>query len=209
MTEQTNENSSIVDNIPQEYIEKGQEILAAYKGLTLFGLSGQSTNEQALSRGHFGGKAAGIISLFVFLQSLLNEIGTIRPEFVPVMKKTPKGILWVIDHEEAYQLGKDYGYEIVQKGEWIVKGEKKDFIVAKGEEDRYYYDYKGYVTRDTDIAQFAYDVARATGSFQGETKQTISQALSNIKAVPIFPPQMSIRPNPELYGDGLKDKDAD
>ena len=199
MTEQTNEKTSIVDNIPQEYIEKGQEILAAYKGLTLFGLSGQSTNEQALSRGHFGGKAAGIIALFILLQSLLNQIATIPPELVPVMKKIPKGIVWVHDEKEADQLGKDYGENIIQKGEWIVKGEEKVFIVAEGEKDRYYYDYKGYVTRDTDIAQFAYDVARATGSFQGETKQTISQALSNIKAVPIFPANMSMRPDPEHY----------
>ena len=159
--------------------------------MTLWGLSGESTDQQDLSRGHFGGKAAGIISLFVYIQDLLNELATLKSELIPVMKKTKAGMIWVSQKTEADQFGQDYGYNIVQKGSWKLDKDEKpiEFIVLSGEENRYYFEYQGFTVRDTGIALFAYNVARATGSFQGETKQKISESLSNLKAVPIFPQQ--------------------
>jgi hypothetical protein len=206
---QKEKDPSILNEVPEQFIGEGEKLLAAYKGITLYGLSGQSTDEQALSRGHFGGKAAGIISLFVFLQELLNDLASLPPELIPVMEKTPQGKIWVTDETKALQLGKDYGYKIIQKGTWTLdeKGEPKEFIILPSEQDRYYFDYTGLAIRDNDIAMFAYNVARATGSFQGETKTKIGEALANLKAVPIFP--QGIRTvQGELYGE-QKDTDAD
>ena len=192
----------ISNEIIEENIDQGNQILDIYKGMTLHGLSGESTNEQALARGHFGGTAAGIISLLLLIQKLLNQLGSIPPELVPVMEKTTKGIIWVKDEEKAKQQGKDYGYSIVQKTD-------SDGNVLPEELERFYFDYRGQVITSQKLAMFAYDVARATGSFQGETKQTISQALSNIKAVPLFPQMASRAPMAELYGQDFKDQDSD
>ena len=155
--------ATIMDEVPSDFITEGEKLLAAYKGITLYGISGQSTDEQSLSRGHFGGRAAGIMSLFIYLQELLNDFATLKPDLIPVMKKTPKGKVWVTDAREATLLGHKHGYKIVQKGEWIIKpNDQKEFIVHEDEKEKFFYDYKGFTTRDTDIAMFAYNVARAT-----------------------------------------------
>jgi len=213
---QERKSRTILDEVPSNFISEGENLKAAYVGLSLYGMSGQSTDEQSLQRGHFGGKAAGLISLFIYLQELINDLTVLKPEFVPVKKKTSKGIIWVTDQKEALQFGKDYGYTIVQKGEFRPIYDKKGEIIDEvweilpEEKDRYYYDYKGFFKRDTDIAAFAYNVARATGSFQGETKNLVTQALSNLKAVPVFPANAIMRPSPEMYGmEESKDKDAD
>jgi len=191
--------------IIEENIDKGQQILDIYKGKTLHGLSGESTDLQSLSRGHFGGTAAGIISVIILLQELLNSIATIRPELIPVEKHSSQGIILVDNLEEAQIQGNLYDLTIVQKGKY---NKNNEFIISINEKNKYYFDYKGYIATSRKLEKFAYNVARATGSFQGETKQTMSTAVANIKPVPVFPAMQSMRPNPELYG-GDKDPDAD
>ena len=197
-------NTELSQEFLSEHIQYGEALLAWYKGKTLFGLSGESTDEQALSRGHFGGISAGIMALFILLQKLLNQHSSIDPELVPVMKKTPKGMFWVTDPVEAMNLGKKYKLAIVQKWEEDEHGRP---YLLESEKNKYYYDYQGYSNQSYKLAKFAYDVARGSASYQGETKQTIATALSNLKAVPVFPPTMVTRPAPELYTGG--DKDAD
>jgi len=210
----TSKERNILDEVPPEFINEGEKLKAAYTGITLYGMSGQSTDEQSLQRGHFGGKAAGLISLFIYLQELINDLTVLKPELVPVMIKTKKGKFWVTDKQQALQLGKNYGLAIVQKGDWIPRYNKageeidREFVLLEAEKDRYYYDYKGFYKRDTDIAAFAYNVARATGSFQGETKSLVTQALSNLKAVPVFPAMgPSMRPAPEIYNNIRENED--
>ncbi len=178
-------NAYIVENI-----EKGQSIYDIFKGQSLTRMSGHLTDQEALAAGHFGGLANGVINVINFWQKLLNQVSTMRPELVPIMKKTPQGMKWVTDSEEVEKLCNEYNY-------------KHELV-----EGKYYFKYPGIRVHSTKAMEFAYDVARASGSFQGETKLNVTNALANLKAVPIFP-QQQFRPMGELYGDGKPDQDAD
>lgn len=185
------ENVKDWDSYIKENLEKGQSMYDIFKGKALSRVSGDTTNKEALSMGHFGGKSNGAMNGLILTQEILNKNSSLRPELVPIKIKTKQGMMDPRSQEEAELEGQKENLPIIKIG------------------DKWYFDYPGKVVNSSKISDFVYDIARASGSFQGETKQMVTGALSNIKPVPIFPAMQTKTPTPDYSLLTGKDPDAD
>ncbi len=179
----------ITDNV-----DKGQAIFEIYKGQVFTRASGHLSDDESLAMGHFGGNANVIINTIDLDQKILNNLCSLEAERVPVEIKTKQGKYHLTssaeDNEKAVKMGVLEDLEIE---------------VFRG---KCYYLYPGLQIESNNMSKLAYNVARASGSWQGETKQTITSALATLKVVPVIPANARA-PMGEMYGNDFKDQDAD
>ena len=167
------------DQIP-ENLDRGESVFGLFRGEALERLTGRMTDEEALSLGHFDGLTNVTLNTIKTTEEGLNMLSSIEPELVPMIKRIKKadmkesdieykkGMVWITDEEEAKSLGKKEGYDIQ-----LVEG-------------KYYFDYPGLRYQDNLMTKFVYNIARASGSLQGETKTGGFEAVANLKVVPSF-----------------------
>jgi len=174
--------------------DKGESAFSYYKGQALQRLSGRMTNEESLALGHYDGLTNTTLNTIKSTEEMINALTSLQAELVPVMKKTSKGMVWITDEVEAKR-----------------EADKEDLSIINIH-GKWYFQYPGFTIQSEAkyiMTSFVYNIARASGSLGGETKIKGFEAVSNIKAVPIFPQMQSMRPMPEVYGQDYQDKDAD
>lgn len=154
-----------------ENIDKGEQVFSLYKGEALQRLSGRMTDQESLSLGNFNGITNITLNTIKTTEEGLNKLSSMGPSLVPIMKKTKKGIIPVTDEQEAIKEGKIENLDIINiEGVWYFKHPGMEID-----------DDSKYIMTD-----FIYNIARASGSLQGETKQAGLQAISNLRVVPTF-----------------------
>jgi len=200
----TAERNQMMDDFQAEFantllnnVENGEQLYSILRGMSIRLLTGHMTDKEAFGVGHFDGNTNVALSTIITTEEGLNALVTVPEELIPVMVKTKKGIRWANDEEAEQEMDREN-------------------LPIKKIKDHWYFIYPEIVIEE-DIqyimTHFSYNIARASGSFQGETKQAGLSALSSIHSVPQFNPAMpNYTPTPDLYGinkEALKDKDAD
>lgn len=164
-------------------VENGEQLYSMLRGMSIRLLTGHMNDEEAFGTGHFDGTTNVALSTIISTEEGLNALVTVPAELIPVKIKGKKGIRWATDAEAEEEM------------------ERENLPIRKIK-DHWFFLYPE-ISIEEDIqfimTHFAYKIARASGSFQGETKQAGLSALSSIHSVPQFQ-QMApgfMRPDPE------------
>lgn len=164
------ETKDVIQTLSEAKVSGG-DVYDVYKGETLQKGAGKMEDQEALPLGHYGGQTNVTGNVITLAELALNDISSMDAELILVEEKTPKGIIPVEDEETAKKLGKIYDYTVEKiEGLW-------------------YYKYEGYVENDDIMSSYWYNIVRSSGAVKGETKNRLFDALSNMKAVPVFPSQ--------------------
>lgn len=197
-------------------VENGEQLYSILRGMSIRLLTGHMTDKEAFGTGHFDGNTNVALSTIITTEDGLNALVTVPSELVPVMiKHTHRRF---INPTQLDIFKKLYPGQIKfsrEKQKWYLKAglywaTKEEAIQEMAREnlpikrikDKWFFIYPE-ITIEDDIqfimTKFAYSIARASGSFQGETKQAGLVALGSISSVPNFQ-QMApgfMKPDPE------------